>query len=182
MAIFLTGFMGTGKSAVGRALAVRLGKPFIDLDAEVERRAGMSIARIFAEAGESHFRGLEAARLVEVAPLDAVIATGGGAFVAAANRDAMRAHGSVICLTADVDEILRRTAQDTTRPLLTGDDREARVRRLLAERADAYAQADYRIDTTRKPIAWIVERIVAFLDAGAEDASSSPRTREDTAG
>lgn len=179
MAIFLTGFMGTGKSTVGRTLAARLGRPFVDLDAEIERRAGRSIRQIFADVGEPEFRRLESRTLEELAPSDIVLATGGGAVLAAENRATMRRNGPVVCLQAGVAEILRRTGRDDSRPLLAGEDREARVRRLLAERATAYADADWMIETDRTPVATIVERIVAWLDARESYAIDAPGEGEE---
>lgn len=182
MAIFLTGFMGTGKSTVGRTLAARLGRPFVDLDAEIERRTGRSIRQIFAEAGEPEFRRLESATLAELAPTDIVLATGGGAVLTPENRAAMRRNGPVLCLRAGVAEILRRTGRDDSRPLLAGEDRESRVRRLLAERAAAYADADWMIDTDRTPVATIVERIVAWLDVRDSDAVETSGEGEEPRG
>jgi len=163
MAIFLTGFMGTGKTAIGRALAARLGKEFLDLDAEVERRSGRSIQAIFAADGEASFRRIEAETLRDVAARDIVVATGGGAIVATENAETMHRHGPVVGLTASVEEILRRTSSDTARPLLAGDGREGRVRSLLAARAGAYARADIQVDTTQKPVTAVVDEILGFL-------------------
>lgn len=178
MAIFLTGFMGTGKSTVGRSLAKRLGLRFVDLDVEIERRAGRTISAIFADAGEERFREMEADALRAVAPCDAVVATGGGAIVAADNRATMRAAGPIICLTARIEELVRRTAKDSKRPLLVGDDVESRVRRLLAARAEAYAEADLQIDTTGVPVAKVVRRIMDYLEAGGRGAERQDATRE----
>ena len=100
--IILTGFMGTGKTAVGREVAARTGHPFVDLDDLIVRRAGKSIPEIFAQDGEPAFRALEAAVCGEMAaPAGLVIATGGGAVVDPANREALAAGGTVICLEAD---------------------------------------------------------------------------------
>jgi len=162
-AVFLTGFMGTGKSTVGRALAARLGKPFVDADAEIERRERMSVADIFTHRGEAAFRRAEAEALVELAERDAVVALGGGAIVADENYATAHRRGPIICLTASVAEILRRTGRDRRRPLLATEDREQRVRELLAARHDAYARADYQIDTTGRTIAEVVESIVGLL-------------------
>lgn len=168
--VFLTGFMGTGKSTVGRALARRLGKPFVDADAEIERREQMPIARIFAEQGEPAFRAIEAGVVAELAGRDAVVALGGGAIVAEANYGVLHARGPIVCLTASVAEILRRVGGDARRPLLAGDDREQRVRELLAARRAAYARADAEIDTTGLDVAAVVDRIMAFLETcGSEE-------------
>jgi shikimate kinase len=162
-AVMLTGFMGTGKTTVGRALAARLQKPFVDTDEQVERLAGCSIAAIFATKGEAHFRALERRVVAETAQQDAVVATGGGAIVDPLNYQHMHAAGTIVCLTADVDVLVARTASDTTRPLLPAAERRARIAALLAERAGAYAQADAVIDTSQRSIAAVVEEIVSFL-------------------
>ena len=162
-AVFLTGFMGTGKTTVGRALAERLDTSFFDSDAEVECRAGKAVAAIFAEDGEPAFRALESSVLAELAKRDAVVALGGGALVADANYECVRRAGPVVCLKASVEEILARTAGDDRRPLLSGSDRQARVRALLEQRREAYARADIEIDTTGLGIAEVVDEIMEFL-------------------
>ncbi len=161
--VALTGFMGTGKSTLGRALAANLGCPFVDSDAEIEKRLGCSIARVFAEQGEAHFRAVEREVLRELAARDVVLATGGGAIVDERNYETLHRAGPIVCLQADVAEILRRTGRDRSRPLLQGEDREARVRNLLAERASAYAKADLTLETTGVPVAQLVARVVEFL-------------------
>jgi shikimate kinase len=162
-AIILTGFMGTGKTAVGREVARRLGRPFVDTDALVEQDAGLAIAEIFAQFGEGHFRTLERAAIARACSVaDAVIATGGGAMLDPENQARMKAAGHVICLAADVDTILRRTDENTRRPLLRGENARERVSALLAERADAYAAADRRVDTSGRSVAEVAD---AVLDA-----------------
>ncbi len=169
--VFLTGFMGTGKSTVGRALARRLGKTFLDADAEIERVEGMAVARIFAEKGEESFRRTERDVMAALAKGDAVVALGGGAIVDEGNFRTMRASGPIVCLTASVEEILRRVGHDRRRPLLAGEDRAQRVRELLEARRAAYARADFEIDTTGLDVETVVDRIVAVLGvAGASDA------------
>lgn len=132
--------MGAGKSSLGRRLAEAHGVPFVDLDREIESRAGRDIPTIFAEEGEAGFRAMEGDALEDVlAGPPCVLASGGGAVLADANRAAMRRHGFVVYLKIDVDEQLRRLADDTSRPLIAGDDREAVLRRLAAQRAPLYA-------------------------------------------
>jgi 3-dehydroquinate synthase len=146
--IILTGFMGTGKTAVGQAVAERLGRWFVDMDAVIERRAGKPVSAIFAQDGEAAFRQMEAALCRELAgERNLVIATGGGALVAEENRLALGESGLVICLDAPVDAILARLGDAVDRPLLAGPDRQARVEALLAERAAAYAAIPHHIDT-----------------------------------
>src|SRR5262245_25058993 len=142
--VFLTGFMATGKTLVGCALARRLGRQFVDADVEIEREAGMTVADIFGRFGEPEFRARERRALERLCALDStVIATGGGVVVDPRNRAAMRASGMIICLRADPDTILGRIGKGVDRPLLAdADGREARIRSLIGERAAAYEDAD----------------------------------------
>ncbi len=151
--IVLAGFMGTGKSSVGRRLAARLDREFVDTDVLVERDAGKSIARIFADHGEAEFRARErraVRRAVEGRDGGAgrVVAVGGGAILDEENLEAMRAGGPVVCLTARPEVILTRVADDTGRPLLQGPRPLETIGALMAERADAYARADVTIETS----------------------------------
>ena len=147
--IILTGFMGTGKTSVGREVARRLNRPFVDMDVEIEARAGKPISTIFAEEGESAFRQMEAQLCRELARAQGkVIATGGGALVDPENRRRMMASGPVFCLTCSTDEISRRLAQARDRPLLEAGDRQNEIARLLAQRYEAYAAIPRQIDTT----------------------------------
>lgn len=163
--VVLTGFMGTGKTRIGERLAARLGRPFVDTDALVERHEGRSVAAIFAAAGEAHFRAAERRAVAEACGVaDAVIATGGGAIVDPVNRETLRAAAPIVCLTARPDIILARAKRHgETRPLLQGDDPGARIAALLAERADAYARADLTLDTSDRGIDDVVADIEAFL-------------------
>lgn len=163
MTVILTGFMGTGKSTVGKLLAARLGLPFIDTDEEIERSAGRAIREIFKDDGEAHFRELERRMIAAAVEKDAVVATGGGAIVDTENYERMHAAGPIICLTAAADVILRRTAANRDRPLLHGDDSGLRIRQLLGERAAAYARADHSVDTSRGAADAVVDEIVTFL-------------------
>lgn len=159
--IVLTGFMGTGKSAVGREVARRLGRPFVDMDAEIEARAGKSIPAIFVEDGEPAFRSMEAELCRELAQRSGlVIATGGGALVPAENRAAMTRSGTVICLTASVDEILRRVGGGTKRPLLEVADPRAAIERLLETRRAAYAAIPWQVETTGRSVADVAARVI----------------------
>ena len=161
--IVLTGFMGTGKTAVGREVARRLVLPFVDMDAVIEFRAGKLISRIFAEEGEAVFRQMEADLCGELAGQDgAVIATGGGALVNPANREALAASSVLICLQAGVDEILGRVGKAEDRPLLSVPDPEGEVRELLAARRDAYAAIPWQVDTSGRTPSQIADEIVAL--------------------
>ena len=147
--LVLVGPMGAGKSSIGRRLAARFGAVFVDVDHEIEVRTGASIPTIFECEGEAGFRARERMTLAEIlAGSGQVIATGGGAVLDADNRAAMRAHGFVVHMHADVDTQLARLARDRTRPLLAGDDRTDVLRRLAVDRAALYADAAHlRFDT-----------------------------------
>jgi len=162
--IVVTGFMATGKTSVGREVARRLGRPFVDMDVEIEARAGKPIPRIFAEDGEAAFRQMEAALCEKLSAQEGlVIATGGGTLVNPANRTRMMGSGTVICLSCDVDEILRRVDVDgqAARPLLDVAECRAQIERLLAARREAYQAIPWQIDTTGPSVqevaAWVVE-------------------------
>jgi shikimate kinase len=170
--IVVTGFMGTGKTAVGQEVARRLGRPFVDMDAESEARAGKPIAQIFAEDGEVAFRQMEATLCQELsAQRGLVIATGGGTLVDTANRELMARSGTVVCLTCEVDEILRRlrpccgrSPDRATRPLLDVADPRAEIERLLEARRQAYAAIPWQIDTTHLPVEEVVAQVIAITD------------------
>jgi shikimate kinase len=165
--IILTGFMGTGKSAVGKKLAVRLGRKFIDTDALIAQEAGMPIARLFSEKGEPYFRELEQEVIARVCLEDeAIIATGGGAIVKEVNAQRLKASGIVICLTAAPEVILARVQEDTTRPLLLADDPLPKIHALLAARAEAYARAHAMIDTSRLNVDQVVEAVQVVVEKG----------------
>jgi len=161
MNITLTGFMGTGKTVVGKRLARRLGWRFVDVDGLIETMAKKSIPQIFSEHSEAVFRRLEQRTIRRVVRADQqVIATGGGAFVSPANRHLLKAVGPVICLTASPKTILQRVGVTAAkRPLLAGGPIQPRMERLLQQRAPAYAKADLTIDTNGLAIDEVVERI-----------------------
>jgi shikimate kinase len=169
--IVLIGFMGTGKSTVCRLLAERLGWSWKDTDEEIERREGRSIPDIFAESGEPAFRAIETQVLADL--LDTpkiVLATGGGAVLAEANRQAMLEKGYVVALKAEREQIVSRVRNDPNRPLLQGDV-EGNVARLLAARQNAYDFAHLTVDTTHLSAEAVVERIAA---ARLEAAGNAP--------
>ncbi len=162
--VFLTGFMGTGKSSVGKILSERLGCKFIDLDALIVAEAGTSIKEIFARHGEPHFRALEAEILGRLASeMCAVVSTGGGVVIDTENRRRMRAEGLVVNLTATAQAICERLAADDERPLLQYDNSLERIKAMLAEREPFYREADIRIDTTGKSVDDIVGQILVWL-------------------
>lgn len=162
--IFLVGLSGSGKSTAGRLLSRRLQLPFIDLDTEIERRAGRSIETIFAEQGEPAFRQLESELIAEIAGREtAVVATGGGAPTDPQSRAVMRRSGSVVWLDAASPQLAERLdKQGVARPLLPGDPLD-NLERLRAERQSAYADCGPRVDTGNKTPAEVVDAIVRSL-------------------
>jgi 3-dehydroquinate synthase len=172
--LILTGFMGTGKTEVGREVARRLGRPFVDMDAEIKARAGKSIRRLFAEEGEVTFRQMEAALCQELSsPTGRVIATGGGALVDPANRAAVMRGGTVVCLTCDGGEILRRVSAGYAgdRPLLVVVAPRTEIEQLLALRRPAYAAIPWQVDTTALSVAEVVEQVIGFAEVVTLTAS-----------
>lgn len=167
MNIVLVGLMGSGKSAVGRALAEALDRPFLDTDAQIEGRTGRSIPAIFAAEGEVAFRDLESAAIHEAAAADGlVIATGGGAVLRASNREALRQSGVVFWLDAPPEELCRRALEQgvQSRPLLAGEDPLGKLRDLAESRASAYrAAAHYQVDTAGKSPAAVAAEILEIL-------------------
>jgi shikimate kinase/3-dehydroquinate synthase len=165
--VILTGFMGTGKTTVGQVVARRLGRSFVDMDVEIEARAGKSIPAIFAEDGQSAFRRLEAAYNKELSGEEnLVIATGGGALVDPVNRALMEASGVVICLTCDACEILERVkaAGDCDRPLLDVPDPCAEIEALLGARREAYQAIPWHIDTTGLSVEQVTARVIEIAE------------------
>ncbi|HEY63000.1 MAG TPA: 3-dehydroquinate synthase [Caldilineae bacterium] len=162
--IILTGFMGTGKTTIGRLMAQRLRRKFVDMDAIIEERTGMSIPQIFQEQGEEAFRRLESELCRELAAQSGlVIATGGGALINAENRATLGATGDIICLRASVDAIMARVGTSMDRPKLDGTDRRARIEALLDERAAAYDAIQLQLDTSDISPEEAVERALALL-------------------
>ena len=161
MNIVLTGFMGTGKTAVGRHLATELKAKFVDVDMLIAEKAGRSIKEIFDGQGEAAFRRQESAVIQEVAAQDnVVIATGGGALIDAANRETLSKRGILVCLKARTGTLLERLKDDLTRPLLQGEDLEKRMERLMAERQAVYNLCPVQVDTDGKTIAAVAEEII----------------------
>ncbi len=163
-AIAITGFMGTGKTTVGRLLAERLGLEHVDTDELIEAEAGVSISEVFARRGEAHFRDREGEALGRALSVSGrVVSTGGGMLLRERNRDALREAGPIVCLTASPEAILRRISRDDSRPLLRVDDPAGRIAELLAERRPVYEQADCHVDTTDALGDEVVERVLALL-------------------
>jgi shikimate kinase len=165
--IFLVGMMGAGKTTLGKALARRLQREFIDTDRLLVDRTGVSVATIFEIEGEEGFRRRESATLAEVAARPGcVIATGGGAVLSAENRRLMREHGTVVYLRARLESLWERTRQDTSRPLLRTPDPRGTLATLLEARDPLYREAAHIIvDTGSQSAATLVSRVVTALEA-----------------
>ncbi len=183
--IILTGFMGTGKTQVGRRLARRLGWLFVDTDLVIEQELNISIRQLFAEKGEACFRQQERSVIARVCQYQrCVIATGGGAIVDPANAQQLKNSGLVVCLTATPEVIFARVQNNTDRPLLPAEkmnrpdqsegrqddssfDLLATILTLMASRADAYARAQITIDTSQQSVEQVVAAVLsAYLDYG----------------
>jgi shikimate kinase len=162
--LVLVGFMGSGKSSVGRELARRIGAEFADADAWIEKTAGRPIRDLFEQEGEPAFRELEKAALKEILSVKGrVVATGGGAFLDEGNRVLLKSYGPVVYLEVNAETVLRRLAKDTRRPLLRGCDRENVVRGLLQRRVPDYRQADHAVSTDGRTVEEIAGRILELL-------------------
>ena len=164
--IILTGFMGTGKTSLGKLLATKLGRPFVDIDKKIEAEQKLSIPKIFEQFGEEHFRALEKSAVKELSERRGlVIATGGGTIKDEENLRLLKSSGVLICLTTEPEEIFSRTARRGERPVLDGggDERLATIKKLLAERKKFYDRADYQVDTTEWSPLQIIDDICRYL-------------------
>lgn len=184
MRIVLAGFMGTGKTAVGRKLASRLGRPLLDTDALIEQAQGRTVREIFASDGESRFRELERDAVHEACTAgDVVVSTGGGTLVDDRNLAALRDGGLLVCLTASPRTIARRVrASVAERPLLHGHPSlTGRIRELLDARAHVYARVPVQIDTSNLTVDQVVDEIVARLErAEAGSHAHAAAARQET--
>lgn len=166
--LFLIGPMGSGKSAVGRALAVQLHRHFYDSDDEIESRTGVDVAFVFEKEGESGFRQREAKAIAELTTRTGIVlATGGGAVLSAANRRHLGARGFVVYLQTSVDEQLRRIRRGRERPLIAGEDEIERRRvleTLMSQRAAKYEElADLIVETSGRKVNAVVREVLHRL-------------------
>ena len=175
--IFLVGMMGAGKSTVGKALARRLGRDFVDCDREIVQRTGVPIATIFEIEGEPGFRARESAVLAELAARKGiVVATGGGAVLADENRRLMRECGIVVYLHAALDHLHERTRRDGARPLLGKSDRRATLASILEARDALYREVAHVVVESGVPSAGsLAGRIAEELEARQRTAEPAPR-------
>jgi shikimate kinase len=163
--IALTGFMAVGKSAVGRTLAKRLKRRFVDLDKVIEKTEGMKVRDIFNQKGEPYFRQAEKKALGEVLQQKRqVIATGGGVILDEENLTFLLKATLLVCLTASADVLLKRAGTGAKRPLLKGADRRERIEALLRERERKYCRAHAVIDTGDLTVDQVVDKIVALVN------------------
>lgn len=166
--LVLVGFMGSGKTVVGRRVAQELGMEFCDCDERIEQRTGRCISDIFAREGEAYFRELERETVRELAAGQGrVIATGGGVVLNPENLRDLFATGVVICLWAEPEVLLGRLRHTSDRPLLAGSDREQRLRALLAQREPLYRAIPLCVDTTHLTVE---QTVGAVLDLYRQQA------------
>jgi shikimate kinase len=165
--IFLVGLMGAGKTSVGKLLARRMGKTFYDSDHEIERNTGVRIPVIFENEGEAGFRARESRMLAQLAKMpDVVLATGGGAVLAEANRKLLSEHGTVVYLRASAHDLWQRTRHDRNRPLLQTADPLAKLTDLFAERDALYREvAHVIVDTGNQSVSSLAHRLEQQLAA-----------------
>jgi len=163
--IILIGFMGTGKSSVGRYLARKLGRKVIELDHLIEKHEHKTISKIFKENGEPYFRRIERKMLKKVLPLkNRVISTGGGIVLNPLNVKDLKKVGVLVCLTASLNEIKARTSKNSQRPLLLGKKASQPLENCLRYRRPLYKKAgDLFVDTTRKSACETAKEIIRKL-------------------
>jgi shikimate kinase len=165
--IILAGFMGTGKSSVGQALARRLGWSFADADEIIEARAGRKISKIFEEEGETGFRAIEAQVARDLADVEHyAIATGGGMVLSEANRRSLEAAGALVLLEASEATIWARVKDERHRPLLEVDDPQGRIHDLLTRRRPIYGLIEKKVTTDSKSVEAIVEEVLRLVGLG----------------
>lgn len=162
--IILTGFMGAGKSAVGKKLAERLSMEIIDTDDVIEQESGMKISDIFSQFGEDHFRKLEKMVVEEISTFNNhVIITGGGVVVNKENIENLRKNGIIVYLHTTPEVIYERVKSETHRPLLQAKDPMKKIKELLDYRAQFYANNDIEVDTSNLSVDEVVEEIIKHL-------------------
>ncbi|HEU5140502.1 MAG TPA: shikimate kinase [Bacillales bacterium] len=156
--IFLTGFMGAGKTTIGKALGKRLALTVFDTDELIEAALAKSIKDIFAEEGEPAFRRYETCVLKKVTWDNVIVTTGGGIVINEVNRKWMKEHGTIVYLHCSPEEVFRRLAKDTERPLIQGKNLD-KMSALFKQRQPLYEEADYVLDTNGKSVGAVVEKI-----------------------
>ena len=174
------GFMGAGKSSVGKVLARRLEAEFLDVDERIEADAGKTVEEIFATEGEPAFRNRERKAIRDaVSVRGRVIATGGGAFLDDDNRKRLKAYAPVVFLDISPATALARLVGDTSRPLLSGKDREKAVAELMESRRPSYRKADFRVCTENREADRVAEEVFLLLSRGGQDVPAGRTGRKE---
>lgn len=163
--IVLCGFMGTGKSAVGRALSKMIRYQFFDSDRELEAKEGRSIPQIFEQEGEAYFRALEKETIFKLAQSEnTILSIGGGALLNPEVFQLLASKGKMILLEATADEIAKRLGHENERPLLKGGNRKKKILELMKQREPIYAQIQLKLDTTGLAVDEVVQRVYSLLE------------------
>jgi shikimate kinase len=171
--VVLVGFMGSGKTSVGRLLARRIGYRFEDMDRRIERRAGRTIAEIFRTEGEEAFREMERREAEAIGRLPGrVVAAGGGAFARPGTRALLQAGSLTVWLRCDLDRLVARVRPDGTRPLAGN---RAIMRALLAEREPSYREADVTVDASAGTAREVAERIAGLIEGRIRSRAAARR-------
>ena len=169
--------MAVGKSAIGRTLAKKLRRRFVDLDRVIERAEGSKVREIFEHKGEAYFRQLEKQALADVLEENnQVIATGGGVILDDQNLQILREKALLIGLSADMDVLLARAGDATKRPLLQGSNRREKIEDLLRQRAARYAQAHVTIDTSNLTVDQVVKKIMGMLEVRKKPSDENSKS------
>ncbi len=164
--IVLVGFMGTGKTTVGKALAAKLNWTYVDTDELIEQKTRLSIPTIFQQHGEPYFRDVESEVIKEtILKLHQIISTGGGIVIREQNIKTIKSNGIMVCLTTTPEKIFERIKSDTNRPLLQVENPKQRIQDLLKVREPYYAKADITIITTHLSPEEIANQIIQIIDA-----------------
>ncbi len=175
--VALIGFMGSGKSTVGRLLAQQLRFEFVDTDALIEARACLSIPEIFEQAGEAAFRAFEKQIVADLTRLDGfVISTGGGLPANPENLASLKQHSLVVCLWASPEAIWERVRHQSHRPLLQGADPLDTIRQLLVQREPFYKQADVLVNTEMRPVKEVAQHVLHQFYAVRPAGTNEPTT------
>ena len=176
----LVGFMGAGKSSVGKALARRLRAEFLDVDERIMAEMGKTVAEIFATEGERAFRKRESMAIRDAVSVPGrVIATGGGSFLDEDNRKRLKAYAPVVFLDISPATVLARLGRDASRPLLSAEDREKAVKELMESRRPAYLQADFRVSTENQTPARVAEEVFLLLSRKVRGAQAGRTGRKE---
>lgn len=164
--VVLVGMPGSGKSTIGRRIASALNLPIVDSDLLIEQGEGKPCGEVFAELGEGEFRKLEVGYVARALATGGVVSLGGGAVLSEEVRTLLQRH-TVVWIDVSAEEGIRRTAEDTTRPVLAGEDREQRYRDLMVEREPLYREvATFRVRTDERPPQRVVAEILGFIELG----------------